>query len=332
MDTEEMLRTLREEAETHTPDVRERVLQSAATSPAPAQGEALVKTKRTGFILAAVLALVCILLAAFLIFFQPQGGTENFKLVVSINPSVEFTLEDGKVTSTRALNRDCAVLLKGGELTEESFAGETAEDACLKFVSLADGKRLIGADGIKLHIEGGDRSFLDGIQAAISVAYGQYSVADLDETSFSDLISGYNESEMGDFEDWLEREFEGKRDGFEGEIFSLLEGYENALGALDTDDGAAVEAFNQAYLKLGEDLIFEDGDETKEELLREYRELSEKLEKNPGRVMDELFREFLDELEDLYEDTFRIGDDDDDDDYDDDDDDDDRDEEEDDDD
>lgn len=296
MEPDEMLRKLREEAKAHTPDVRESVLAAAR---APAAGEVLVKGRRRGVLFGTVLA-VCLLLFALAValFFLPGGGNGDFRLVISINPSVEFTLRDGKVASTRSLNRDCAVLLK-----DENFTGKTAEEACLRFAALAEGKHLIGADGIRLYVDGADGTVFSGLKDAVSRQYGQYAVDQIDEVSLSGLFASYDETEMGDFEDWLSREYEDRNRAFEAEISGLLASYESDLGALDPADKAAVSAFGQKYLKLGEDLIFEDGDETKETLLRNFRALAAKLENDPGRALDELFREFLDEIEDLYEDS-----------------------------
>lgn len=319
MNQEQILKTLREEAEQHTPDIRTRVLAAAETPP---QGDVLVKTKTGGrktllTVLAAFLALLIILSAVLfgLSAANGGGGGSGFRIVVSINPCVEFTVTDGKVSSTRSLNRDAAVLLLG-----EDFTGQTAEDACLHFAALADSKHLIGADGIRLRVEGQGGDTFERVRGRLAAQYSLYGVSEIDEQTYSSLMN-FDERSMGDFEDWLEREFENKREAFEAEIGALLERYPQELRDLDVTDREAVNAFNATYLKLGDDLIFEDGDETKEELMREYEELYEMFLHYPARAMDELFDEFLDEIEDIYDrdekdddDRHRDDDDDDDDD------------------
>lgn len=296
MKEEEIIKTLREEAQQNIPDVREKVI-SAYPATGPAEGEVLVKSNtRRNLLLAAAALLILLLLAATLGIFLLNRGGGAFKLVVSINPSVEFTVEDGRVSSTRSLNKDAVVLLQG-----EDFTGDTAEEAVLRFATLADSKHLIGADGIRIYAEGNSGS-LAGIHERLAKEFSAYAVTDMDETAFTELLASYNEAEMGDFEDWLAAELAGQEAQFQAEIAALLGTYEADLAALDTSDPAAVQAFNQTYLRLGDDLIFEDGDEKKSELAAEFAELKTKLERNPDRVLDELFKEFIDELEDIYED------------------------------
>lgn len=319
MKEEEIIRKLKQEAERDVPDVSEKVVAAARDQNSAPAGEVLVRSKKRGLLWAAgLVVLVAILVTlAFTLWRGGGAGAAPFKLVVSINPSVEFTLDDGKVSSTRSLNRDAAVLLK-----DENFTGDTAEEAVLRFAELADGSHLIGADGIRLHVEGQDDGTLQRVRSSLSARYAQYSVTDMNEADFDALVATYNESEMGDFEDWLAREFDGQKAQFKTQIDALLQTYEEDLAALDTSDPAQVAAFNQKYLSLGEDLTFEDGDERKAELLGEFAELKVKLERSPERMTDELFREFLDEIEDVYEHRFDPDNDDDDDEDDDDDDDD----------
>lgn len=311
MREEDIIKTLREEAEQNIPDVRERVY-AAHEAEDIQTGDVLVKSKKRVLLYAALALLVLLIVAVTLAFTLWNGSAgSSFKLVVSINPSVEFTLEDGKVSQTRSLNQDAAVLLK-----DENFTGNTAEQAVLHFAELADSKHLIGADGIRLHAEGQDGGTLAKIRSSLSQRYAQYSVTDMDEAAFSELVAAYNESEMGDFEDWLASEFDGQQEQFRQEVEALLGTYEADLEALDLSDTAAVQSFNMKYLKLGEDLTFEDGDERKAELVKEFEELQRDWQTRPERVLDKLFKEFIDELEDVYEDRFESpdrGDDDDDD-------------------
>lgn len=313
---EDIIQQLREEAEQNIPDVRERVYAAAQTAQDAPTGDVLVKSGKKGLLWTALALLVLLITAVTLAFTLWKGpaGTNSFKLVVSINPSVEFTLDGGKVSSTRSLNQDAAVLLK-----DENFTGNTAEQAVLRFAELADSKHLIGADGIRLYAEGQDDGTLQAVRSSLNGRYAQYSVTDMDEESFSQLIAGYNESEMGDFEDWLANEFDGQEEQFKQEIEALLATYEADLAALDPSDAAAVREFNAKYLKLGEDVTFEDGDETKRELQEEFNELRSDWWERPDRVLDKLFREFIDELEDVYEDRYQSPADDDDPDDDDDD-------------
>ncbi len=321
MKEEEIIQRLREEAEQNIPDVREKVA-AAAREPAPA-GEVLVRTRKKGLLFAALALAVLLILSAVLGLALWERGGVGFRIFVSIDQTVaetasvspvrmsytvtaaeepvkdhsiavEFTLADGKkVSSTRSLNRDSVVLLRG-----QDFTGNTAEDAILRLAELAAGKHLIGTDGIRLRAEGEDGGALSKVQDALSRLY---SVADLDENALSVLLDSYDETQMGDFEDWLTREFDGQEAQFKERVDALLASYEEELAALDTSDRDAVKAFNQKYLTLGDDLIFEDGDEKKSELMEEFAELKDELARHPDRVLDELFEEFIDELEDVYE-------------------------------
>ena len=119
---------------------------------------------------------------------------------------------------------------------------------------------------------------------------------------------------MGDFEDYLERELSYLSAEFAQKVRELTGTY---LADLDSVfAGSMTQAdFNTKYLYLGEDCIFEDGDESRRDLEEEFAELCRDIERyGDDYIFDELFDEFLDEIEDLYETEDDDDDDDDDDD------------------
>ena len=183
-------------------------------------------------------------------------------------------------------------------------------------MALSEEKRLITADGVHVCGTGADGAKLEERVRARLAADGAYSVRGMEESELDALIAAYDERAMGDFEDYLERELGALRTTFAETVHALMQTYRADLAALPPA------AFNAKYLYLGEDCIYEDGDEDKEELLENFFELERELARyGDAYLFDELFDEFLEAVEELYEPE----DDDDDDDHDDDDDDDDED-------
>lgn len=74
-------------------------------------------------------------------------------LAVDINPTVEFVLLDGKVSSVNAVNDDAAVLINGVD-----FTNMTAEEVTEKVVELAQEMGYLNADntGVKISVAAGD--------------------------------------------------------------------------------------------------------------------------------------------------------------------------------
>ena len=321
LEKRELERELRREAEEHTPDVYARV---RSAPPVRAEGEVLAAHRRRGplIALACAVAAVLVLLACILPFALrgepavPFGGNAN--LYISINPSVEFVVQDNKVTGVRALNRDAALLING-----EDFTGLSPEDASAAFAALSEQKHLITQQGIGVYATGEDAEQIEQrVRERLNGEYGgTYSVSELSQTDFEALIAAYDENAMGDFEEYLERELAHLRSEFAGLVRGLLETYRDDLDAVTAGTMTRTD-FNAKYLYLGEDCVFEDGDESPRELLENFEELSSAIGRYGDEyIFDELYGEFLETVEELYE--AEDDDDDDDDDYDDDDDDDD---------
>lgn len=232
-------------------------------------------------------------------------------------PTAEFTVKDGKVTGTRALNRDAAVFL-----VEKDFNGIAAEEACVGFAELARERNLLGGGGIRIRVTGENSARLSN---AVYGALGSlFSVGELDEETFSALMAGYNAGEMEDFEDFLLTEYAGQRDAYLARVRELLDLYPEGLARL-TPTAEAVAAFNQTFTLLGEDFLIEldddwqsEWEETVEELREEYREISQLLERDPQKAFEELFDGFAEVIEDKFDQRHERDDDDDDDDRDDD--------------
>ena len=341
VDRRQLEQELRSEAEQHTPDVYERI-RSAPPVQAEKGGSVLAAARpnRWKVALACTLAAALLFLAVLLPFVL--GGSSVAAVYLSIGTlpagvgnvsvarlseertsadaqteatSVEFSVEDGLVTGVRALNRGAALLVAG-----ETFTGLSPEDASEKFVALSDSKHLIAADGIGLYVTGDDSAAIEQrVRDRLTGGAQSYSVRGMEQTELDEIIAAYDEQAMGDFEDYLERELVHLRDGFAAQVHALMETYLDDLYSMDPA------AFNQKYLYLGEDCIYEDGDEDPRELEENFLELRRAVERyGDAYIFDELYDEFLEAVEELYEtDDPSGGDDGDDDDHDDDDDDDD---------
>lgn len=298
MNEREMTERLRKEAEEHTPDVTLDL--DAARTGSPRGGAIALSRRKPAVIsiLAAVLGIV-LLLAILLPVLLPRGGGYA-TLVISINPSAEFTIEDGKVSKTRPLNRDAAVLL-----AENDLNGKTAEDACLTFVQLAEKRNLIGADGVRIRVRGKGESSIE--QSVRGVLDTLFSVGELDDDALDLLFGSYNEEEMDQFEDYVASTYGDKKKEYLEKAMKLLETYRDDVEELDFSDRAAVESFNKKYILLGEDFLVEDDEddspeEIRQELLEEYEEIVRLIERDRDEAFEELFDGFLELMEEDYDD------------------------------
>ena len=259
--------------------------------------------------------MLLILLACILPFVLRGGGTAN--LYISINPSVEFIVEDDQVTGVKALNPDAAIILADAGT---DFVGMTPEDASAAFAALSAQKKLITADGIGVYATGKNAEDISRrVRDRLTSEYGgTYSVNELTQSDLEALLAAYDEKVMGDFEDYLENELSYLREGFAQKVRELLTTYLTDLDAVFADTMTR-EDFNLKYLYLGEDCIFEDGDESVGDLKEGFEELWQEIGRHDDEyIFDELYDEFLEAVEELYE-TEQDDDSDDDDDCDDDD-------------
>lgn len=298
MKNREIIQALRAEAEEHTPDV---AVDVANISLPEGHEIALPNRHHRVALFAALAAFVLLLVAILLVVFLRSGGTELSTLVISINPTAEFTLEDGKVIRTRPLNRDAAVLIAGSD-----FNGKTAEEACLAFADLAEKKHLIGTGGVSIRVTGKNGS---RIEQDVKYALDKlFSVNELDEDTLQSLLGSYDEDAMDRFEEYVEHEYTGKKEEYLSKATELLQSYREDLLSLDLQDEAARAQFNKKYLLLGEDLIFGENEredtfeEQREEMLEEFEEIEELQRENPSELFEELFEEFLELFEKEYDD------------------------------
>lgn len=298
MKKSDIVRSLREESDLYTPDVP--VNTGAALSPYEAGSGREIALERGGgkkkivLIVAAALAFLMFLAVLLPVVFG--GGWNGLTtLVISINPSAEFTLENGKVKSAKALNQDAAVML-----VDQDLIGMSAEDACVTFATLAQNKNLITENGIRIRVTGKDHARISG---SVQTALQAFSVSDLPDEDYTSIMGGYNETDMKDFEDYLSTQYTSSREAFMQEVEELLLTYENDLGALDLGDLAEVEKFNKKYMLLGDDFWLEgkDLEKSKRECLEEYRELQEDLAEDPDEAFEDLFEDFLEIFKGDYE-------------------------------
>lgn len=321
VDRRELERELRREAEEHTPDVYDRLTAACQEMRAAGSAVAVVRSRKPLLAaLAGATAVLLILLACILPFVLRGGGTAmrgggTANLYISINPSVEFVVEDDRVTGVHALNRDAAILISG-----ENFIGMSPEDAGAAFAALSERKHLITAQGVGVYATGSDSEQLEQrVRARLeSQSQGAYTVSTLSQTDFDALIASYDEAAMGDFEDYLGRELAHLRAGFAEQVRTLMDTYLADLENVSAGSMTQAE-FNAKYLYLGEDCIFEDGDESVGDLREGFEELRQEIGRHGDEyIFDELYDEFLEAVEELYE-TEQDDDSDDDDDCDDDD-------------
>ena len=294
----ELERELRREAEEHTPDVYERVV---TAQPDGKAGEvvAAARPRRPLIIAACALAAIFLVLVCLLPVLLAGGGAAGLSgnLYISINPAVEFVVEEDRVVSVRALNRDAALLLSG-----EDFTGLSPEDAGEKFVQLSETKHLITAEGVGVTATGEDAAALEQrVRDRLAGSTQNYAVHDMSQSDLDALIAAYDEQAMGDFEDYLERELSHLRTDFAERVHTLMESYSADLDAVFAGSMTQA-AFNEKYLYLGEDCIFEDGDETQRELSENFAELKREIERyGDDYIFEELFDEFIEAVEELYE-------------------------------
>ncbi len=298
MKKDEIIQTLRSEAEAYTP--KPAIDVSAARALPVPEGEVIAASKTRKIlvpVLCALLGVLLLLVALFPVFFRENSVTT---LVISINPSAEFTLENGKVSKTKPLNRDAVLLLNG-----QDFTGKTAKEACLTFATLASERNLIGPDGVRIRVSGGKVGKIEkDIHAALDTLF---SVGELDDETFNSLLGGYDEDEIEKFGDYLTKQYADKKSEYLQKAKELLASYKGDVETLDLSDRQAIEAFNKKYLLLGEDFLIEededdDFDEIKEDLSEECDEMLKLLERNSEKAFEELFEGFLELLEEGYDD------------------------------
>ena len=81
---------------------------------------------------------------------------------------------------------------------------------------------------------------------------------------------------MGDFEDYLGRELAHLKAGFAEQVRTLMDTYLADLENVSAGSMTQAE-FNAKYLYLGEDCIFEDGDESIGDLKEGFEELRQEI-------------------------------------------------------
>ena len=212
-------------------------------------------------------------------------------------------VEDDQVTGVKALNPDAAIILADAGT---DFVGMTPEDASAAFAALSAQKKLITADGIGVYATGKNAEDISRrVRDRLTSEYGgTYSVNELAQSDLDALLAAYDEKVMGDFEDYLENELSYLREGFAQKVRELLTTYLTDLDAVFADTMTR-EDFNLKYLYLGEDCIFEDGDESREDLSEEFEELRREIERfGDDYIYDELYDEFLEAVEETYENQY----------------------------
>lgn len=338
MRTSEIKKRLREESKTVVPDVWESVLSEAKeeglirntvqrrTKARRGNGKRLI-----GFLVAA--AVVC--LSVVLPITLSGAGTNLTVVCMRINPSVEFTVQNGEVTGVRALNKDGAVLL-----VHHSLTGLPAEEACETVAITAE--NLITEDGITVYVSGDDEEELekkisdrlqahnyklkktDGayaeqlaeryeiskgkarVAAEVLTLFPQYAeeaVVKQPIQELHEILEDYDEGEMDDFEEHLLTEYQQEYEAYVQTVSGLLEEYEGDLNELDgmrqTDRLQQVPRFNEKYAMLGEDfqLDLEDGwREAYYECMEELKEVRRDVKKNAEETFADLFEDWLEEF------------------------------------
>ncbi len=304
MKKKDLEKRLRTEGQENIPDLKAQILAQADAEglfdrvPQTSPQTAVVRRRkpvRLGKVFAALAACVaCIaLILPFALRSEPIGIQESYTTVcMKINPAVEFIVDEGKVTRTKALNKDGAVLL-----VHTSLEGVPVEQACLTVAQLAGGRNLITEKGITLYVAGEneeqiERKISESLQAQYLLQTGGADYQALAERlvstygiskgkarlvaeamtlcgipekkavrmSAEDLheeIEDYQEEEMDAFERELLGRFDSEYESYKAEVSELLVTYRERLEALnEMSEGEREEEiapFNRDFSKLGED-------------------------------------------------------------------------------
>ncbi len=358
MTEKELKKALKQQADEHTPELADAVLQKAEEQGLFAQMPQempVVEKKKAGSIprrrwgriaggLVAVAACCAIILPLALRNKPntPAVAEPYTSVCMQINPSVELTVKNGKVTKARALNPDGAVLIVHSQLV-----GKPIAEACLQVAELANSRRLIGAEGITLYVSGEDETAMQSLLygeltannyvvkenesaeaerlkntycistgkakliAEVLRLYPEYAEERLVKKSAEDLhelIEDYHEEEMENFQATLFAEYQVQYGLFVRDVSEKLGSYRadlNGLNALSpTERDQQIQAFNQTYAILGEDFLIEANEPWREAYAECLEELDE-VEEELSENADEAFADlFEDWLEEFQESKF----------------------------
>lgn len=274
MKISQIKKTLRKEsAQIKTPDVRERALQEAgckmqAPSSAPSvRVAAKSPARRRSFVwgIGGALACAAVVLAIALPFLLrqtpilPPDVPAYATVCMRMNPSVELIVEDGKITKTRALNKDAAVLL-----LNENIVGLTPEQGCLQLADAAARTSFMTDNGVTLLVSGKDeatigKSIAGALQTKYKVSaptqseslqrradafgitagkmsvvdtvlaatdrYSEKELAEMDTEDLLDILEDYDEAAMKEYEKNLFSAYEEQFDSFVREVKTLLNAF-----------------------------------------------------------------------------------------------------------
>ncbi len=356
MKREEIEKRLREEAEP-IPDLSDEILAKAeeeglfsTPAPAPTREKPFPNPIRRQRIARAVAA-VAVAAAIFTMVVpgllnQKEGVTASAdtSVCMQINPAIEFSVNDGKVSAVRSLNQDAVVLL-----IHEKLVGAPIEEACLQVAQLADSRSLITTDGITVYVSGKNESEIEGKisgkLSTYSVRFGEENyqneatrlatkykitegkarlaakvlalypnlaeekVVKLRPSKLHELIEDYHEEEIERYEEELRLQYQALYGDFVQNVSALLAEYRTDLDALngmtDTARKAEIPEFNQKYAQLGDDFWIE----TDESWRESYQECLEELEEIGEELeenADEVFADFFEDwLEEFQNEHFR---------------------------
>lgn len=205
-------RIIEEELRSAAPDLKDRIKASVdwnsiAEKNAPAVREPKRRQRWIPALSAACAMLLIIGLSIGLIFRSAPPATAYAEktVVLSINPSVEFTVKDDIVTAQRALNRDGVKLL-----LKEDFTGYPIEESLNRCVLLAsrygyfENTREIAIsvtqDGVRS--ENSENELIQSLDAFIDGALSgtQLTFSHLTEKKLDELLDAYDERQMTEYE------------------------------------------------------------------------------------------------------------------------------------
>ncbi len=352
MTGKELEKLLKREAEEHTPELADVIMQKAEEEglfqkpqEVPAQEEipVLVFPKRNrglrGLVGTFVAVAACCAITMPFVFREMGSSTvvaeHHTSVCMQINPSVEFTVKNGKVTKARALNQDGAVLLVHSQLV-----GKSVEAACLDVAGMAERRNLLTADGITLYVSGGNeaateklivdelsahnylvnsegkdtQSEVERLKATYPISKGKAKLVaevlrlypdraekrtvTMSSEELHELIEDYHEEEMERFEASLWTEYETQYAGFVEKVSKLLTTYRDDLTALNE---LTAEARGEAIVEFNQTYAALGEDfliEVDESWRETYNECLEELDE----VEEELAENADDAFADLFED------------------------------
>ena len=306
----EIEKKLKREMDAKVPDLKEKIMAEAFPESAvrqPRGKSAPFALRRAIYSVCIVVALAAIIITAALLT-PPPGGTT---VVVSINPRVEFVLDDDTIVSQKGLNEDGVTLL-----LNDNYVGMNINQAVDKLLGRAKSLGFLKDNRtVKLAVNYSNGKRAEKEYRELSALITDFlsanlrgaSLALLTEDELEDIIdsydekalNGFQERQLAEFREKLAQVLRTKMNGLD-ELKDLVTEQISACGVTDIN-GALKDflfEFPSEISLLSEKAKFED----LEELMEEIDDVKEDL----ADALEEIDEGHEDDLKDRIEDLFEI--------------------------